>query len=65
MSNYDDPELRYSCLSEPIQELCHHPHSLTLIVTLFWSQVKHHTKKQQVRISGRDETHCLVDFSKY
>ena len=30
MSYYDDPELRYSCLSEPIQVLRSHPHSLSL-----------------------------------
>ena len=31
MSYYDDPERRYSCLSEPIQVLHRHPHSLSLI----------------------------------
>ena len=30
MSNYDDPERRYSCLSEPTQVLRRHPHSLSL-----------------------------------
>ena len=30
MSNYDNPDLRYSSLSEPIEVLCSHPHSLTL-----------------------------------
>ena len=29
MSNYDDPELRYSSLSEPILVLRSHPHSPT------------------------------------
>ena len=32
MSNYDDPERRYSCFSEPTQVLRRHPHSLSLIV---------------------------------
>ena len=30
MSNYDDQELRYSCLSELIQVQRRHPHGLTL-----------------------------------
>ena len=30
MSNYDNPELRYSCLSEPIQVPHSHPRSLSL-----------------------------------
>ena len=30
MSNYDNPELRYSCFSEPIPVSRNHSHSLTL-----------------------------------
>ena len=30
MSNYDNQELRYSCLSEPMQGSPYHPPSLTL-----------------------------------
>ena len=30
MSNYDDPERRFSCFSEPTQVLRRHPHSLSL-----------------------------------
>ena len=33
MSNYDLLELRYSCLSEPIQVLYSHPSNLTFLET--------------------------------
>ena len=35
MSNYDDPERRYSCFSEPTQVLRRHPHSLSSTVDMY------------------------------